>query len=186
MANRQEIPLAAVEAAREGRLGAADRLVAEAWPHAFRIAYSLLRDRELAQDAAQEACATIFARVTRLRTAAAFRVWLYRIVAREAARLQRKRTLNQALGFAPALVDEIAISTERADVRRALGKLSYRQRAVVVLRYYAEMNSAEISAVLGIPAGSVRFHLLAARRELRRLLNEPRPATLHLEVARVV
>ncbi|HEY1976943.1 MAG TPA: sigma-70 family RNA polymerase sigma factor [Candidatus Baltobacteraceae bacterium] len=186
MADRQEIAPAAIEAARAGRPGAADRLVAEAWPHAYRIAYGLLRDRDLAQDAAQEACAAIFTRISQLRTAEAFRVWLYRIVVREAARLERKRALSHVLGFAPASVDDIAVSTLRADLRSALGKLARLQRAVIVLRYYAGMNSTEIAAVLAIPAGSVRFHLVEARRALERLLDEPRSSSRFLEVARVV
>lgn len=186
MADRQEIPVAAIEAARAGHRGAADRLVAQTWPHAYRIAYSLLRDRELAQDAAQEACAAIFTKISHLRSADAFRVWVYRIVVREATRLERKRALCQALGLAPAPVEGIDVSMLRADVRCALGKLSRQQRAVVVLRYYAGMNSREISKVLGIPAGSVRFHLVGARRALERLLGEPRSSTRFLEVARVV
>lgn len=186
MADQHDIALSAIDAAREGRPGAADRLVADAWPHAYRIAHSLLRDRDLAQDAAQEACAAIFTGIARLRTAEAFRVWLYRIVVREAARLDRKRHVCQVLGLAPARADDIDISTLRADVRSALVKLSSLQRAVIVLRYYAGMNSSEIAAVLGLPAGSVRFHLVAARRALESLLDEPRSSTHFLEVARVV
>lgn len=186
MPDRQEIALAAIEAARKGRPGAADRLVAEAWPHAYRIAHSLLRDRDLAQDAAQEACAAIFTKISQLRSAGAFRVWLYRIVVREASRLERKRALCQALGLVDSTIDDIDASTLRADLRRALGMLSSTQRAVIVLRYYAGMNSTEIAEVLGIPAGSVRFHLVAARRALERLLDEPRSSKRFLEVARVV
>lgn len=184
--DRQAIALAAIEAARTRRPGAADRLVTNAWPHAYRIAYSLLRDRDLAQDAAQEACAAIFIGISQLRTAEAFRVWLYRIVVREVARLERKRALCHVLGLMPARTDDIDVSTLRTDVRRALGKLSYRQRAVIVLRYYGGLNSGEIAAVLGIPAGSVRFHLVEGRRALERLLDEPRSSARFLEVARVV
>lgn len=186
MTNREEIAPDVIEAARAGRPGAADRLVAQAWPHAFRIAYSLLRDRDLAQDTAQEACAAIFTGISRLRSVQAFRVWLYRIVVREAALLERKRALGQVLGFNRSGVDDIDLSTMRADVLRALGKLPTQQRAVVVLRYYAGMNSSEIAAVLGVPAGSVRFHLVTARRALERLLGEPRSSAHFLEVARVV
>jgi RNA polymerase sigma-70 factor (ECF subfamily) len=184
MAQPQDVPIATIDAARRGNTAAADRLVAETWPHAYRIAYSLLRDRELAQDAAQEACAMVFAKIAGLRSADAFRVWLYRIILRVAARLERKQKLSRALGFARPVDDDIARSTLRADLHSALGKLTRRERAAVVLRYYADMNSREIASVLGIPDGSVRFHLAAARRRLEELLEEQRADQRFLEVAR--
>jgi RNA polymerase sigma-70 factor (ECF subfamily) len=186
MVEREAIAASTVEAARKGEPGAADRLVSEAWPHAYRIAYSLVHDREVAQDVAQEACAAVFAKIAQLRTAEAFAVWLYRIIVREANRWRRKHCLGQALGLIPESRDDIARSTIRTDVLQALGKLSPHQRATIVLRYYAGMNSREIASVLHIPAGSVRFHLLAARRRLEALLAEPQSAQHFLEVAHVV
>ena len=187
MIDRKEIEAADVDAARAGLPGAVDCLVAAAWPHAYRIAYSLLHDRDLAQDAAQEACAAIFTGIGRLRTAAAFRVWLYRIVVREASRLERRRAIGRALGIVPTPAsDDIAVSTLRTDVQRALAKLPPHQRAAIVLRYYAEMNSSEIGAVLRMPAGSVRFHLLEARRALERHLGASHVAKCFLEVSGAV
>lgn len=178
MSVRAEVPGDLIEAARLGEPGAAERLLSQAWPHAFRIARSILRDEGLAEDAAQEACAIVSCNVTRLRSAFAFRVWFYRIAVREAMRLDRKRALLSVFAFEP-VVDDLGESIERLDVQRALARLSRAQRAAVVLHYYAEMNSREIAAVMGVPDSTVRFHLVGARRKLEALLGDRRmPARL--------
>jgi RNA polymerase sigma-70 factor, ECF subfamily len=53
----------------------------------------------------------------------------------------------------------------------ALGKLTPKQRAVIVFRYYLEMGEAEIAEELDIPTGTVKSRLYAARQRLRRLLS---------------
>ena len=179
MTVRAEVPGDAIEAARLGEPGAADRLLEQAWPHAFRIARSILHDEGLAEDAAQEACAIVYGSVTRLRSAFAFRVWFYRIAVREAMRLDRKRALLAVFAPEPVAYVDPGASVERLDVRLALERLSRAQRAAVVLHYYAEMNSREIAAVLGVPDSTVRFHLVRARHTLEALLGDRRmPARL--------
>jgi RNA polymerase sigma-70 factor, ECF subfamily len=167
---RDEIPNELIDAARRASPGAVDALVAQAWPHAFRIAYSIVRDRQLAEDAAQEACAVLYRKAGQLRAAAAFRVWFYRIVMRHARRLDRKETPAQSLQRSRLPGDDEACSVARVDVLRALGKLSHVQRAVIVLSFYAGMTSPEIAAVLRIPAASVRFHRMRAKRILEKML----------------
>ncbi len=169
-----EIPVATIEAARDGRAEAAERLIAAAWPHAFRIAYSIVHERALAEDAAQEACAIVYRRIDRLREAAAFRVWFYRIVVREAMRTARYRL--HAAAELPEYADaSLGDANLRIDVLRALAKLSPAERATTVLHYYAALNSREIAAVMRIPDGSVRYYLMRARRSLERLLGDHRP-----------
>lgn len=157
-----------IDAARHGVVGAADALVAAAWPHAFRIAYCIVRDAGLAEDAAQEACAILYCKIGKLRSSEAFRVWFYRIVTREANALERRRAKEPA--DAPQTVDPQPSALDRIDVARALTRLTAQQRAVVVLHYYATLNSREIGEILHMPDATVRSHLLAARRTLRDLL----------------
>ena len=72
---------------------AGGHLVVAIWPGCFRLAASVLGDRSLAEDAAQEACAIVYRKVRGLRNADAFDAWLYRIVMREAAKIRRKSIL---------------------------------------------------------------------------------------------
>jgi RNA polymerase sigma-70 factor, ECF subfamily len=186
MMPRTEIPNELVEAARRGSAGAVDRLVAQAWPHAFRIAYSIVRDRELAEDAAQEACAVLYRKAGQLRHASAFRVWFYRIVMRHARRLDRKESSATCAERGRYREDDMACVVARVDVLRALGKLSQVQRAVIVLSFYAGMSSEEIAAVLRIPAASVRFHRMRAKRALERMLADRVPELVLMEASAFV
>ena len=163
------VPLNLIDAARRGMPGATDALLVAAWPHAFRIAYCIVRDAGLAEDAAQEACAILCCKIRQLRSSEAFRVWFYRIVTREATGLERRRRRTEAADTVEAIDHEPSV-LDRIDVGRALAQLSAQHRAVIVLHYYAALNSREIGEILRLPDGTVRSHLLAARRALRHLL----------------
>jgi RNA polymerase sigma-70 factor (ECF subfamily) len=58
----------------------------------------------------------------------------------------------------------------REEILAALEKLSPGQRAAVVMRYFLDMSSAEVSQELAVPEGTVRRRLHDARLRLRRLL----------------
>jgi RNA polymerase sigma factor (sigma-70 family) len=60
----------------------------------------------------------------------------------------------------------------RLDVRRALAGLEEADREVVVLRYFVEMNSREISELLGVPEGTVRHRLMRCRQRLAEQLSQ--------------
>jgi RNA polymerase sigma factor (sigma-70 family) len=162
-----------IEAARRGSAADVESLIRDVWPHAFRIASGILHDRALAEDAAQEACASVYLTIAKLRRVDAFKVWFYRIVARQALAV-RRRSPSAVAPFEPAVGDvrEFERSVVRLDVVAALARLSPAQRAAVVLHFYADLNSREIARVLQIPDSSVRFHLMRARRALERTLGD--------------
>lgn len=62
------------------------------------------------------------------------------------------------------------------DVWRALQSLPADMREVVVLRYFEDLSSREIAAILRIPDGTVRFRLSRAKQQLRPLLDDGEPA----------
>jgi RNA polymerase sigma-70 factor, ECF subfamily len=170
---------ARIAAAQAGDTAALEALLAAAWPHAYRIALSILRVPTAAEDAAQEACARVVLAIGQLRSREAFGVWFYRLVVREALAIERRarrhepldpRTLASASPLTDALV--------RIDVLRALGELPACERAVIALHYYADLNSREIAAIVGMPDGTVRYHLARARRRLEALLASHRPRPL--------
>ena len=158
-----------IEAARRGQPGALEQLIESVWGDAFRIALSVVRDRTLAEDAAQEACAILFRSIRTLRSPDAFKVWFFRIVMREALKLERKaeRAAGAVVNFPRA---DIPGAEVKVDVRQALFTLPPRQRAALVLQYYADLNSREIAEILGIPDSSVRFHIMRAKRALQDML----------------
>ena len=156
-----------------------ERLLQMLWPHAFRIARSIVQNDGLAEDAAQEACALIYRQISQLRSADAFRVWVYRIVTREALRVAKH---NAQSAYAPEATHETDVDT-RMDVLRSLAQLPADLRVAIVLHYYAELSSSEIGGVLGIPSPTVRFRLARARRRLKQILSYESSLTMLAEVS---
>ena len=156
---------------REAQRGSAalETLLGALWPEAYRVAFGILHDRGLAEDAAQEACASIALGLPALRAAEAFSTWMYRIIIRHAMVSAKRSRWTAELGSA-AQVQRASSDDDRLDILAAIAALPRSQRAAVVLRYYAGFNSAEIAAVLGAPAPTIRFHLMLARRRLRTAL----------------
>jgi RNA polymerase sigma factor (sigma-70 family) len=162
--------------------GELDRLLTEAWPQAYRIAFGILHDRQAAEDAAQDACALAARKLSTLNDTTVFRSWMYKIVVNRAISLGRQRRPADVLEAA----DERGVvndPTERLDLYRALAALPLRQRAAVILHYYVGLNSAEIADACGFPPGSVRFQLMLARRALRKALASDAPVERYAKEA---
>jgi len=156
-----------VTAALTGESAAVEQLVAAVWPACFRLAGTVIGDRSLAQDAAQEACAIVLRKIRTLRSAGAFDAWLYRIVMREAGRVRRRLAAREEhRGELSTQSDDSAT----IDVWRALDTLSPELRDVVVLFYFDDLKSEEIATVLRIAHPTVRTRLARARERLRGIL----------------
>lgn len=154
-----------IDAARTGDAAHIERLLEAVWPDAYRLARAIVPQRHAAEDAAQEACVTIFRHIGTLRRSDSFGTWFYRIVVREA--LKQKKAGAAASSFEP----EAAYSDDPAqviDLWRALDALTDKLRAVVVLHYFEGLPGREIAGILRVPHATVRFRLMAARRRLQR------------------
>lgn len=164
------VALDCVAAALAGDAAATDALIATIWPRCFRLAATVIGDRNLAQDAAQEACIIVHRTVRKLRSAAAFDTWIYRIVMREAGRIRRRNERVADIGYRTLAAEEP--DAFGVDIWQALGALPVAQRDVVVLFYFDDLPTAEIAAVLHVPHVTVRTRLARARQRLRGLLDE--------------
>lgn len=173
-----QIPTALVEAAQRGGSADIDALVKAIWLDACRLAYAIVGDRATAEDAAQEACITMYRTITMLHSPAAFRVWFYRILVRAASRVKAKGAPRETHCEETSYrVDDPA----SIDVWRALATLPVHLRDVVVLRYFEGLSSREIASVLRVPAGTVRFRLMIAMRRLRPLLDDASPLSREVQ-----
>lgn len=162
--------LTTIERARDGDADALEALIAGVWPQAYRIAAAIVRDRTLAEDAAQEACASMIRGLPGLRDVRTFEGWWRRIAGNRALDAARRRADVAPIEAA----SDVRIESDDAaliDLHDAIAALPLQQRAAVVLHYYAGLSSAEIAAVLRVPSATVRFHLMLARRALRNLLS---------------
>lgn len=135
-----------------------------------RAAALVARDRDQGPDLAQEAFARAFERWDRMVSPEHARNFVYR-VAINLARSQLRRARALPLGLSdsshPTAPDPTAISADWIVVAEALGALSARQRACVVLTDYADLDAASVARILGITPDTVRVHLMRGRHTLR-------------------
>jgi len=136
------------------------------------VAFGILRDMELAQDAVQAALLTLWRDLPKLRDPAAFEAWSYRLLVRACyaeSRRARRWLPNLAGGTAREHPVEggIAVVVDRDQLERGFRRLSMDQRAVVVLHHYLDLPLERVAHTLGIPEGTARSRLFRAVRALR-------------------
>jgi RNA polymerase sigma-70 factor (ECF subfamily) len=139
----------------------------------LRTGTAYLDDVDAARDAVQDGVATAIRKRASYRGEGTLEAWLWSIVLNAIRDRHRERAHAQML--AADAVDAFAAVTEGEpmdDVRDAVRRLPERQRLVLFLRFYADMDYGTIAALLGISEGTVGASLNAARTTLRGLLQE--------------
>jgi DNA-directed RNA polymerase specialized sigma24 family protein len=141
-----------------------EALYRERLPDFTRAATALAGDEESGRDAVQEAFAKALRKRRRFRGDGSLEAWVWRIVvnaARDAGR-RRRRTVST-----PAALDARA-----GELGLPLELLSERQREVLFLHYYADLDYSTIAQALDISPGTVGATLSAARQTLRGALTK--------------
>ena len=145
---------------------------------AYRLAFRILRDSALAEDAVQEAFLAVW------RSADAYKrerakpsTWILTVVHRRAVDLVRREQSRRGepLEVAPepsvGPVDEDAVLRDRrAAVQAALTQLPGDQRQALELAYYGGLTQSELAERLGVPLGTVKSRMFAGLGRLRELL----------------
>ncbi len=148
--------------------------VAARWPALFRTAYLLTGDARQAEDVTQSALANTYARRSRIRDDYALEAYVRRTQANLViSAYRRPGHRGEQLTDAPPErhgTDQIAESTDRLALRDALDRLSPRQRAVVVLRFYDDQSVATVAQALGCSEGNVKKITHEALGRLRTLV----------------
>lgn len=137
------------------------------------LAYQLLGDRDEAEDVAQETFVQAFLNLERFRGRSNLFTWVYRIAVNACRmRLRRRRPLPlEAELHATEGFDEQAWVFKQ-QVDEVLRQLPEPFREVLILREMHELSYEEIAQVLGIPLGTVRSRLHAARQRFADLWRE--------------
>ena len=141
-----------------------EALYRERLPDYRRAATAIAGDEESGRDAVQEAFAKAIRKRRRFRGDGQLDAWLLRIVV-NAARDARRRRLRHVDQPEP-------IATPADDHGHPLGLQTERQRVVLFLHYYADLDYTTIAQALGISSGTVGATLSAARQTLRGALNK--------------
>ena len=163
-----------VRRAARGDHEAFDGLVRFASNRLYGIAYRILRDQYLAEDALQQALISIWNELPKLRDPDRFDAWTYRVIVRAATAEARKAgrgnptsTLLPDDADVSRAPDEYRAVADRDALERGFSRITAEQRAVLVLQHYAGLSQAEIADVLGIPLGTAGSRIHYAVRALR-------------------
>jgi len=152
---------------------------------AVRTAYLITRDLGLAEDIVQDSFIQAFRAIRGFDATRPFEPWFLRSVVNASVKTMQKSARQVQVGDEAdeALLVELAQRVESVEsqvesievqnqIWDAMQKLSPRQRAVVVQRYFLEMSEKEMAEEAGSAVGTVKWMLNAARERLRGLLSE--------------
>ena len=161
-----------VEQATRGDREAFDALARLVGNRCMAIAYGILRDADLAEDAVQSALIKAWRELPTLRDQDRFEPWLHRILTNECyeqARSRRRYTAYVRALPVPRWGDQQGFLNvdDRDELERGLRRLTLEQRAVLVFHHYLGLSVADIADELGIPVGTVKSRLHHATAALR-------------------
>lgn len=150
-----------------------DEYVAAREQQLVRLGYVLSRDFHSAQDLAQIALLNAYRHWRRLRRLDDPHSYVRRVLVNAHLSAVRRGVRDRAVAVPalaePATPDPASQVAEHDAMWRALGKLSDRERAVIVLRYYEDLDHASIAAALGVTESTARSTASRALASLRAL-----------------
>jgi len=154
----------------ETRLAESSRL-------AFRVAYGVLRQREDAEDVAQEAFTKAYRSFAQLRDRDRFRAWLVRMTWRLAINRQRsnRRRMSREEGPTapspePTAADTLVARERARQLWSAIDALPEKLRVVIVLAGIEGHDVREVATLLKLPEGTVKSRLFFGRQRLKESL----------------
>lgn len=184
-----------VALAKEGRDAAFRELVRRYERPVFSLVYRVVRDRDTAEDLAQDTFVKVLNHIDRYRPEFKFSSWLFKIANNVAIDHLRRRTVDtvslEGSRYATT-TDQVEATSVRvaasqespleelesrelgSAIERAIAGLRPEYRACILLRHVEDRSYEEIAAMLDIPLGTVKTYIHRARHELREALEAVR------------
>ena len=177
----------AIHRMKHADIGGLEILVTRYQVKATRTAFLITHDESMAEDVVQDTFIRIFQRIRQFDENRAFEPYFMRCVVNAALNAVRKKSrwsqsepgadmdeLEALLSQAASVEEQVEFAQLKGEILAALDKLSARQRAAVIQRYYLGMSEKEMADSLEAAPGTVKWLLNAARTRLRELLHERR------------
>jgi RNA polymerase sigma-70 factor (ECF subfamily) len=163
---------ALVGQAKQGDREAFDALARLTGDRCMAIAFRILRDFDLADDAVQSALLTAWREIRSLRDPQLFEPWLHRILTNACyTEARRRKRWSQSIRLLPVESvhgpDEFLALEHRDQFEHAFRRLTVEQRTVLVFHHYLGLPLPEVAARIGIPLGTVKSRMHHAKRALR-------------------
>jgi RNA polymerase sigma-70 factor (ECF subfamily) len=181
--------------AARGREAAYRELIRRYQRPVFSLIYRMVRDRELAEDLAQETFIKVLNAIDSYRPEYKFSSWIFKIANNVAIDQLRRRSLNTlSLDGSPhaenaeaieattlqigdqreSQLDEVTSRELGSQIEQAIAKLRPEYRSCIILRHIDGRPYEEIAEILDLPLGTVKTYIHRARNELRILLEGTR------------
>jgi RNA polymerase sigma-70 factor (ECF subfamily) len=160
-----------VQAAQNGHLESFGALYEHYHSSMVALAYSMLADRDLAEDAAQEVFAVACRDIGSLKSKERFAAWLAGIcrnVSRQMLKANKGKPVTLDDDFAAQRRDDT--EDRREAIRRAVWSLREPERELIVMRYFDGFSQGQISEVLDISPQAVNGRLFRAKRKIAKYL----------------
>lgn len=161
-----------VQLARRGDAAAFARLYADIYEDLYHVARFSLRNPQDAADAVSEAVLDAFDSIGRLRNPAAFRCWIFRILAAKIKRMQQ----TYYTGDVELQEDTDGILSDYSycshELRAAIRTLAPENRLLLSLSILGGYSSRELAKMLGGTANTTRSRLMRIKQQLREELTE--------------
>lgn len=184
-----------VRHAARGREAAYRELIRRYQRPVFSLIYRMVRDRELAEDLAQETFVKVLNAIDSYRPEYKFSSWIFKIANNAAIDQLRRRSLETlSLDGSPqaesaeaieattlqigdpreSQLEEVTSRELGSQIESAIGKLRPEYRSCILLRHIEGRPYEEIAEILDLPLGTVKTYIHRARNELRILLSDTR------------
>ena len=184
-----------VALAQQGKENAYRELLTRYERPVFSLVFRMVRDRETAEDLAQETFVKVLNNIDRYSPDFKFSSWLFKIANNLTIDHLRRRRLDtisiegapDAVTAESAKATSITIASSDQSplaelesrelglaIERAIGKLRPEYRACIMLRHVEDRSYEEIAEIVKLPLGTVKTYIHRARHELRLALDEVR------------
>ena len=181
--------------AKQGREEAFRELIRRYERPVFSLVFRMVRDRETAEDLAQDTFVKVLNHIDRYRPEFKLSSWLFKIANNVTIDYLRKRQLDtvsmdgsphagtasevEATSFdvearQESALDEIEARELGSAIERAIARLRPEYRSCIMLPHVEGRSYEEIAAILDLPLGTVKTYIHRARNELRKMLGHLR------------
>jgi RNA polymerase sigma-70 factor (ECF subfamily) len=161
-----------VRVAKKGDKPAFDEIIRLCVPDMFRVAMSILKNKDDADDAVCDTVVKAYENIYKLNDCKFFKTWIIRMLINRANDMHKSR--NKIV-----YIDDITNKPQHEDkydfyddeLNEAVASLGLDYRTVITLHYFQDMKIKEIASVLQIPQGTVKWRLSKAKSTLKEKLS---------------